>query len=58
MGSSAHALFRRQTDDDIHTRFRKRPLEVGANFISRTAVAALKLLQKLRTSTSMAIPLA
>jgi len=58
MGSSAHALFRRQTDDDIHTRFRKRPLEVGANFISRTAVAALELLQRLRTSTGTAIPLA
>jgi hypothetical protein len=58
MGASAHALFRRQTDDDINNRFRKRPLEVGANFISRTAVAALDLLQKLRFSTGMAIPLA
>ena len=58
MGASAHALFRRQTDDDIYDRFRKRPLEVGANFISRTAVAALDLLQTLRTSTRMAIPLA
>ena len=58
MAASAHALFRRQTDDNIHTRFGKRPLEVGANFISRTAVAALELLQKLRTSSGMAIPLA
>jgi hypothetical protein len=58
MGASAHALFRRQTDDDIYNRFRKRPLEVGANLISRTAVAALDLLQTLRTSTGMAIPLA
>ena len=51
MGASAHALFRRQTDDDIHRRFGKRPLEVGANFISRTAVAALDLLAELRTNT-------
>jgi len=58
MGARAHALFRRQTDDDIYERFGKRPLEVGANFISRTAVAALDLLQTLRTSTGMAIPLA
>jgi hypothetical protein len=58
MVHSAHALFRRRTDDDIHKRFRKRPLEVGANFISRTAVAALDLLQTLRTSTAMQIPLA
>lgn len=58
MAASADALFRRKTDDDIHTRFRKRPLEVGANFISRTAVAALELLQKLKNSTGTAIPLA
>ena len=58
MGASAHALFRRQTDDDIHRRFGKRPLEVGANFISRTAVAALDLLAELRTNTGESIPLA
>jgi len=58
MGASAHALFRRLTDDDIHRRFKKRPLEVGANFISRTAVAALDLLADLRTRTGESIPLA
>jgi len=58
MGSTAHALFRRQSDDDIHERFGKRPLEVGANFISRTAVAALDLLADIRSMTSESIPLA
>jgi len=36
-------LFRRETDRDIHTRLGKQPLDVGANFIARTAKAALKL---------------
>ena len=58
MGAAAHALFRRRTDDAIHQRFRKRPLEVGANFISRTAVAALALLEELRDEHSHPIPLA
>ena len=58
MGASAHALFRRRTDDAIHQRFRKRPLEVGANFISRTAVAALALLEELRDEHGHPIPLA
>jgi hypothetical protein len=58
MGSTAHALFRRQSDDDIYERFGKRPLEVGANFISRTAVAALDLLADIRGMTGETIPLA
>ena len=58
MGAVAHALFRRQSDDDIHQRFGKRPLEVGANFISRTAVAALQLLNELRVRSGASIPLA
>ncbi|MCP9832165.1 DUF429 domain-containing protein [Synechococcus sp. HJ21-Hayes] len=58
MDASAHALFRRQTDDAIHERFKKRPLEVGANFISRTAVAALDLLEQLRRSSGEPIPMA
>lgn len=58
MGAAANALFRRRTDDAIHRRFRKRPLEVGANFISRTAVAALALLEELRDENGYPIPLA
>ena len=58
MGHTAHALFRRQSDDDIYQRFGKRPLEVGANFISRTAVAALDLLADIRSMTGESIHLA
>jgi hypothetical protein len=35
------SLFRRRTDEVIRDRLRKAPLEVGANFIARTAVSAL-----------------
>jgi len=58
IGATAHELFRRQTDDAIYQRFNKRPLEVGANFISRTAVSALNLLEQLRLMTGQPIPLA
>jgi len=58
MGHDANALFRRRTDTDIRRRYGKRPLEVGANLISRTAVAALQLLEDLRRRTGRPIPLA
>ena len=58
MGATAHSLFRRQCDDEIYKRFGKRPLEVGANFISRTAVAALDLLADIRSIAGESIPLA
>jgi hypothetical protein len=32
MGAIAHALFRRQSDDDIHQSFGNRPLDIGASF--------------------------
>jgi predicted nuclease with RNAse H fold len=51
-------LFRRATDREIEERLGKRPLEVGANLIARTAVAALKLLDQIRQATSRPIPLA
>jgi hypothetical protein len=46
------------TDDDIAARLGKRPLEVGANLISRTSVAAVDLLGKIRSMTGEPIPLA
>jgi hypothetical protein len=58
MGASSDELFRRITDTDIQKRFGKRPLEVGANLISRTAVAALELLEALRQMVGSDIPLA
>ncbi len=51
-------LFRRETDRDVHRRFRKMPLEVGAERIARTARAALETLDEVRSRTGLAIPLA
>lgn len=58
MEAAAGELFRRVTDNDIWQRHRKRPLEVGANLISRTAVAALELIEAIRRLTGQPIPLA
>lgn len=43
-------FFRRLTDDDVAARFKKRPLEVGANFIARTAFVTLEVLARVRAS--------
>lgn len=51
-------LFSRYTDREVRRRLNKRPLEVGANLIARTAHAALQLLGQLREETGLAIPLA
>jgi len=56
--ADADELFRRATDKAIEGRLKKRPLEVGANLIARTAVAALKLLDEIRQSSGRPIPLA
>ena len=56
--AEANQLFRRATDDEIKNRLGKRSLEVGANLIARTAVAALKLLGEVRTYAKLPIPLA
>jgi len=58
MGANSDVLFRRITDIDIKNRLGKRPLEVGANLISRTSVSALELLQRIRERTGRKIPLA
>jgi len=50
-------LFQRTTDQDVKERW-KRPLEVGANLIARTAHAALVLLKDLRSETGHGIELA
>ena len=56
--AKANQLFRRMTDVEIKNRSGKQPLEVGANLIARTAVAALKLLDQIRRVTGRRIPLA
>jgi len=51
-------LFHRTTDAFIQQKLSKKPLEVGANLIARTAHAALELLNDLRDATGQTIPLA
>lgn len=46
--SDADTLFRRNTDRLIHERIGRRPLDVGADRIARTAHAALRMLDGLR----------
>jgi predicted RNase H-like nuclease len=58
LSTEADQLFSRYTDHFVHTKIGKKPLEVGANLIARTAHAALDLLQKLRKLTGQPIPLA
>jgi hypothetical protein len=56
--ASADRLFARATDRDVRARFGKRPLEVGADLIARTALAALTLLTDVRARSGLALPLA
>jgi len=56
--SEANQMFRRVTDMAIKERLNKQPLEVGANLIARTAVAALSMLDEIRRTTKRPIPLA
>ena len=51
-------LFSRETDRFVQGTLNKKPLEVGANYIARTAHSALKLLNDLRQQTGLTIPLA
>ncbi|MEM6993410.1 MAG: DUF429 domain-containing protein [Myxococcota bacterium] len=54
----ATSLFRRVTDQLVHARLGKLPLEVGADRIARTAHATLGLIDTLRTELRRSIPLA
>jgi hypothetical protein len=53
----ADALFSRDTDRHVHARYGKKPLEVGAGWIARTAVAALALLGDVRARSDLPLPL-
>jgi predicted RNase H-like nuclease len=55
--SSAHELFRRYTDDCTAETIGKRPMDVGADRIARTAHAALTLLAGLRRRSGLPLPL-
>ena len=54
----ANRLFSRETDRQIHKRMGKRPLEVGAALIARTAHGALSFLQRLRAVTDQPLSVA
>lgn len=58
LNGTADRLFHRHTDEVVQACLRKRPLEVGANLIARTAHAALALLAELRARLGMPLPLA
>lgn len=51
-------LFSRDTDRFVYKKTGKRPLDVGADKIARTALSSINLLGELRTKTGMEIPLA
>lgn len=54
----AKTLFNRVTDRHVHASLGKRPLDVGADRIARTALATLELLRTLREFTGAPLPLA
>lgn len=56
--AEGNQLFRRETDRFIKRRLNKQPLDVGADRIARTALAALNLLKGIRDFTGCEIPLA
>jgi hypothetical protein len=58
LSGSPDQLFHRFTDDDVFNRHKKRPLEVGANFLARTAHAALALIEEIRRHAGKELPLA
>jgi hypothetical protein len=57
LGATPDQLFARASDRWIAEKVKKRPLEIGANLIARTAHAALELLHSLRTKTGEQLPL-
>jgi predicted nuclease with RNAse H fold len=54
---TADAMFSRDTDRFVRSTLKKRPLEVGANLIARTAHSADQFLRDLRHELRCAIPL-
>ena len=57
IGVQSEFLFRRATDRFVKKRFGKQPLDVGADRIARTALSALQLLEELRQTTALEIPI-
>lgn len=58
LNATANELFQRHTDGEVFVHHGKRPLDVGADRIARTAHAALAMLGAIRQATGESIPLA
>lgn len=56
--AAADCMFQRQTDRLIQEQLGKKPLDVGADRIARTAHSALRHLDQIRESLDRAVPLA
>lgn len=56
--AAPHTLFRRRTDAVVKAETGQQPLDVGADRIARTAVAALTLLRDIRARLDAEVPLA
>lgn len=54
----ANELFRRETDRTVRKEIGKQSLDVGADRIARTALSTLRLIQDLRDTLNIEIPLA
>lgn len=57
LGMTPAEMFSRSTDRFVEATIGKRPLEVGANFIARSAHSAVKFLGDLRQRAQIAVPL-
>ena len=58
LGVTAHEMARRSTDNVICEQLGRRPLDVGADRIARTAHAALEILGAVREQSGNSVPLA
>jgi len=54
----ADQMFKRATDRWVRDEIKQKPLEIGADWIARTAYSALSFLLRLRNETGRTIPLA
>ena len=57
ISAAPNLMFARETDRHVYATYGKKPLDVGADRIARTALAALVLLDAVRARTGCAVPL-
>lgn len=54
---TGNEMFARLTDRIVHETVKKKPLDIGADRIARTALTALRVMQEVRDATGLAVPL-